>query len=46
MRLKRVKTIQAVPDELSSPEMTGKWEKALSDIAQNKRDGKFYAGHK
>ncbi|HHU01899.1 MAG TPA: DNA topoisomerase 3 [Christensenellaceae bacterium] len=36
------KLIQAVPSELSSPEMTGKWEKALSDIAQNKRDGKRF----
>ncbi len=30
--------IGVVPDEIASPEMTGKWEKALSEIAENKRD--------
>lgn len=30
--------IDVVPEEIASPEMTGKWEKALSEIAENKRD--------
>lgn len=30
--------ISAVPPEIASPEMTGQWEKALTEIAQNKRD--------
>lgn len=30
--------ISVVPEEIASPEMTGKWEKALSEIAENKRD--------
>ncbi len=32
------KLIAVVPQEIASPEMTGKWEKALSEIAENKRD--------
>lgn len=30
--------ISVVPEEIASPEMTGKWEKALSEIAESKRD--------
>lgn len=32
------KLIAVVPQDIASPEMTGKWEKALSEIAENKRD--------
>ncbi len=39
------KLIAAVPPDIASPEMTGKWEKALSEIAENKRDvGRFMDG--
>ena len=31
--------IKAAPYELTSPEMTGKWEKALSQIAAGRQDG-------
>ena len=30
--------IEVVPPEIASPEVTGKWELALSEIAQQKRD--------
>ena len=33
---KGIKLIELVPAELSSPELTGKWEKALNHIAQGK----------
>lgn len=33
---KGVKLIQIVPDQLKSPEMTGKWERGLSKISQDK----------
>ncbi len=33
------KIIKAAPDEMSSPEMTGRWEKALSQIAEGRQDG-------
>ncbi len=32
------KLIQVVPPEIASPEMTAKWEQALEEIAQGKRD--------
>ncbi len=35
---KGVMLIDVVPREASSPETTGKWELALSEIAENKRD--------
>ncbi|MFT9497707.1 DNA topoisomerase III [Anaerosolibacter sp.] len=35
---KGIKLIALVPKELSSPEMTGKWERALNKIAQGKMD--------
>lgn len=34
--------ISVVPPEIASPEMTGQWEKALTQIAQNKRDKKRF----
>lgn len=33
---KGIKLIQIVPEQLKSPEMTGKWERGLSKISQNK----------
>ena len=33
---KGVKLIQIIPDELKSPEMTGKWERGLTKISQDK----------
>ena len=39
------KLINVAPPEISSPETTGKWELALSEIAQNKQDiGRFMQG--
>lgn len=35
---KGVQLIDIVPQELASAELTGKWEKALSEIAENKGD--------
>lgn len=35
---KGMKLIEIVPEELKSPETTGKWEKGLSSIAKNKMD--------
>ncbi len=35
---KGVRLISVAPKEASSPETTGKWELALSEIAENKRD--------
>ncbi len=35
---KGVQLIDIAPDEIASPEMTGKWELALNEIAENKRD--------
>lgn len=32
------KLIEAVPDEIASPEMTGRWEQALTQIAEGQRD--------
>ena len=32
------KLIEAVPDEIASPEMTGRWEQALTRIAQGQQD--------
>lgn len=34
--------IEVVPPEIASPEITGKWELALSEIAQQKRDPKRF----
>ncbi|MDO5022751.1 MAG: DNA topoisomerase 3 [Eubacteriales bacterium] len=37
--------IKAAPEAITSPEMTGRWEKALSEIAEGKQDGKrFWQG--
>mgnify|MGYP001492356856 FL=1 len=33
---KGIKLIQIIPDELKSPEMTGKWERGLTKISQDK----------
>ena len=39
------KLINVAPPEISSPETTGKWELALSEIADNKQDiGRFMQG--
>ena len=35
---KGVQLIDVVPDEIASPEMTGKWELALDEIAHDQRD--------
>ena len=35
---KGVQLIAVAPEEIASPEMTGKWELALDDIARGKRD--------
>ncbi len=35
---KGVRLIDIAPSEIASPEMTGKWELALNEIAENKRD--------
>ncbi|MBR6299602.1 MAG: DNA topoisomerase III [Clostridia bacterium] len=35
---KGVRLIDVVPDEIASPEMTGRWEKALDEIAKNQGD--------
>ena len=35
---KGVQLIAVAPDEIASPEMTGKWELALDEIAKNQRD--------
>ena len=35
---KGIQLIELVPQELSSPEMTGKWELALHEIAENRRE--------
>ncbi|HHT15713.1 MAG TPA: DNA topoisomerase III [Clostridiales bacterium] len=35
---KGIKLIRIVPDDIASPVLTGKWEKALSEIAQGKRE--------
>lgn len=35
---KAIKLIEVVPDNLKSPEITGKWEKGLSSIAKGKMD--------
>ncbi|MBQ1945402.1 MAG: DNA topoisomerase III [Clostridia bacterium] len=35
---KGVQLIAVAPEEIASPEMTGKWELALDDIAKGKRD--------
>ena len=35
---KGVRLIEVAPPEIASPETTGKWELALNEIAQNKRD--------
>ena len=35
---KGVRLIDVVPDEIASPEMTGKWELALDEIARDQRD--------
>ena len=35
---KGVQLIAVAPEEIASPEMTGKWELALDEIAKNKRD--------
>ncbi len=35
---KGVQLIAVVPEEIASPEMTGKWELALDEIAKNQRD--------
>lgn len=34
--------IQVVPSEIASPEITGKWELALNEIAQQKRDAQRF----
>lgn len=42
---KGVQLIAVAPEEIASPEMTGKWELALDEIARNKRDTeRFMAG--
>ena len=42
---KGVQLIEAVPLEISSPEMTGRWETALEEIAAGKdREGRFREG--
>ncbi len=35
---KGVQLIEVAPEEIASPEMTGKWEQALDEIAHNQRD--------
>lgn len=39
---KGIKLIEVVPDEIKSPEMTGKWEKGLSSISKGKLDTKRF----
>ncbi len=39
---KGVQLIAIAPQEIASPETTGKWELALYEIAQNKRDAQRY----
>lgn len=41
---KGIKLIQVLPPEIQSPEMTGKWEKGLSSIAQGTMDPKRFMG--
>ena len=42
---KGIKLIQAVPDEMASPEITGKWEQILSQIAKGQdRESEFRSG--
>ena len=42
---KGMQLIAVAPEEIASPEMTGKWELALDEIAKNKRDTeRFMAG--
>ena len=42
---KGVQLIAVAPEEIASPEMTGKWELALDEIARSKRDTeRFMAG--
>ena len=39
---KGVQLIDIVPKELASPEMTGKWEQGLDEIAANKKDNLLF----
>lgn len=41
---KGMKLIEVVPPEIQSPEMTGKWEKGLTSIAQGKMDPERFMG--
>ncbi len=42
---KGIKLIRIVPEDIASPVLTGKWEKALSEIAEGKREtGRFMQG--
>ena len=41
---KGIRLIEVVPDELKSPETTGKWEKALERIAKGAMDPERFMG--
>ncbi|MFR2150453.1 MAG: DNA topoisomerase 3 [Christensenellales bacterium] len=42
---KGVHLIEAVPPEIASPETTGRWERALAEIARKRRRSAFPSGH-